>query len=75
MNIEEIVINAADRKASDIHIVCGQPIKLRVYGELVDLDDNIMSHEDCDELGYALAGDNFKSIADSGEIDFARSIG
>ena len=74
MNLEEIVENAAARMASDIHIACGQPVKLRVHGELVDLDDNIMSHEDCEALGQALARDDFNSIADNGELDFARSI-
>ena len=75
MNVEEIIVNAAGRKASDIHVACGQPIKLRVHGELIDYDEHVMTHEDCDEFGKLLAGEGYDSIGSCGELDFAGTVG
>ena len=72
--MEHLVSMAAAKGASDIHIVCGLPPKVRLLGELVDLTDTPLTHEDCERYARELAGEEFKTIADGGEIDLARTI-
>ncbi len=72
--IEEIVTIANERRASDIHISCGVPVMLRVDGELEKLDEDVLSYEDCENLGKRLAADRFSEILHSGELDLAESI-
>ncbi|MDO4961279.1 MAG: type IV pilus twitching motility protein PilT [Eubacteriales bacterium] len=74
MNINEIIINSMNRNASDIHVVCGLPVRIRIHGELTDYDEHVLTHEDCEEIAFALAGEDYKQIEEIGELDFARSI-
>ena len=46
--IPELVAAARERRSSDIHIVCGLPITLRIDGSLQTLDDNVLTNEDCE---------------------------
>ena len=46
LNLHEIIAMAKERRASDIHIVCGVPIRIRVDGELVDLNDDVLNEGD-----------------------------
>ena len=74
MDIERLVADAAARGTSDIHVVCGVPVKLRINGQLQDADDHILTDEDCEAVGKALAGDSYESIAHKGELDLAATI-
>ena len=74
MDIERLVADAAARGTSDIHVVCGVPVKLRINGLLQDADDHILTDEDCEAVGKALAGDSYESIAHKGELDLAATI-
>lgn len=56
MDIEKLVADAAARGTSDIHVVCGVPVKLRINGQLHDADDHILTDEDCEAVGKALPG-------------------
>ena len=47
--LSDIIIKAQRLRASDIHIVCGIPIRVRVDGVLHNLDTNVMTAEDCEE--------------------------
>lgn len=48
MLLAELIRIAHERKASDIHVVCGIPIRLRVDGQLQDLDDHILTDAECE---------------------------
>lgn len=74
MDIERLVADAAARGTSDIHVVCGVPVKLRINGQLQDADDHILTDEDCEAVGKALAGKDYESIAHKGELDLAATI-
>ena len=74
MDIERLVADAAARGTSDIHVVCGVPVKLRINGQLQDADDHILTDEDCEAVGKALAGDLYESIAHKGELDLAATL-
>lgn len=73
MNVSEIITNAAMKRASDIHVSCGLPIKIRVDGELIDYDGHVMTHEDCDSFAEELAGGTDEALFECGERDFAGS--
>ena len=40
MNIEQLIVSARAAGASDVHLVCGLPVKFRVDGRLVDAGAN-----------------------------------
>lgn len=69
-DIPELVSMAQRQRASDIHIVCGIPIRIRVDGKLVDLDKNTMSPMDCEVYARELSH-HFEAIKDIGEQDLA----
>lgn len=75
MNIEQIVQAAAQKAASDIHIVCGLPVRVRVHGTLYNYSDDIMTHEQCDTAARELAGEGLAELEEKGELDLARTLG
>lgn len=70
-NLEQIVSSAVAARASDIHLVCGLPVRFRVDGSLTDMDETPLSHEDCEALARALSS---QPLGETGEIDDARSF-
>ncbi len=76
MNAEILVRDAAERGASDIHVVYGVPAKCRIDGVLVNLYDGglAMTDEECDALAEELAGDEYHEIENIGQLDLARTI-
>ena len=73
-SIEDIVAHAKKNRASDIHIVRGIPIRFRVDGRLVDLDGNVMTHEDCEAYAQEISP-RCSEIGTIGEIDLAITVG
>ncbi|MDO4271205.1 MAG: PilT/PilU family type 4a pilus ATPase [Eubacteriales bacterium] len=71
LSLESIIAAANAARASDIHFVCGLPVRLRVDGTLSDLDENVLSHADCEALASGLIG---RPLPETGEIDAARSF-
>ena len=69
-SIPEIISIAQQQRASDIHIVAGIPIRIRVDGKLHNLDDMVMTHEDCEEYAKELSN-HYEEIAHIGEQDLA----
>ena len=69
-SLEELVNAALEQHASDIHIVTGIPIRMRVDGSLVDMDDNIMQPEDCETYARFLSSE-YDTISKIGEQDLA----
>lgn len=72
--IEQIVASAVTAKASDIHIVCGIPVRFRVDGVLQNMDDHVLTAEECKALAEEVAGDCFFKINDQGEADLAITV-
>ena len=72
-SIPELVNIARSKRSSDIHIVYGIPIRIRIDGKLTDLDNNVMTHEDCEKYARELSSrsDEIKEI---GERDLAISM-
>lgn len=74
MNIDNIIAKADEMGASDVHIVCGLPIRFRVHGTLKSIDENPLTPEQCEEYARELAEDTYETIINGGELDLARSI-
>lgn len=70
LSVEDVVRIAQSRRASDIHIVTGIPIRLRIDGGLQDLDDNVMTPMDCEAYANELSN-NYNQIEEIGEQDLA----
>lgn len=74
MNIDEIITDARSQRASDIHIVLGVPVRMRVDGELVDYDEHVLTDSDCEHYASTLSGGRYSKITSTGEIDFAYNV-
>ena len=75
MDMDALVAQAQARRVSDIHIVCGLPVRTRIDGQLVDFGEHVLTHDDCEQIARELCGTAYKSIEECGELDFARTLG
>lgn len=77
MNVEHLIAQAHESDASDVHLVCGLPVKFRVNGQLADApipDNDPLTHEDCERIARDLAKDEYQHIQRIGELDRAATI-
>ena len=74
LNIEELIAQAQEAGASDIHLVCGLPVKCRIDDKITSLTDEPLTHDDCEYYAKALAGARYEEMKEIGEIDLARSF-
>ena len=72
--IEHIISRASEAKASDIHIVCGIPVRFRVDGELVNMDDHVVTAEECESFAKELGEEAYRTTKEVGEADLAITI-
>lgn len=72
--IDNIILKAIEAKASDIHIVCGIPVRFRVDGELVNMDDHIVTKEECESYARSFGEEAFQTTKEVGEADLAVTI-
>lgn len=74
MMIENVIAKASQMKASDIHIVCGIPIRARVDGVIEDLDSHVMTQQECIQCAKELGQEAFETAEKVGEADLAANI-
>lgn len=74
LEISEIIAQAQQKGASDIHIVTGLPVKCRIDGKVQNLTEKVLTWEDCEYYAKCLAGDLFHEIECIGELDLARTF-
>lgn len=73
--IENMLIMAKEKGASDLHITVGIPPKCRIHGELKSLGNDKLSPEDTNELIMPILTNHMKKVLeDRGEADFSYSI-
>lgn len=72
--IEELIALAAEKRASDVHLIAGLPPKCRIDGRIETLTDGVLTREDCEEYGRQLAGDAADPIEAIGQLDFSASF-
>lgn len=69
------VAEAYEKKVSDIHFAPGTPCLFRVDGELLRMNDQLLTPEDLEELCKPLLTKELSEILEEkGEVDFAYSI-
>jgi twitching motility protein PilT len=72
LNITDLLRDAVEKRASDLHITVGRPPVLRIDGELVDMDYNSLDAESAQDLIYSLLAHHQRSaFEDDLELDFA----
>lgn len=71
MQLADLIRIAHERKASDIHIVCGIPVRLRVDGVLSNMDDHILTAGECEAYIRELHPDG---LPEMGERDLAITV-
>ena len=73
--VNELLTIAAERKASDLHLTVGVPPKIRVFGELQDIDAPKLMPDDIHTLAYSiLPTTQIQKFEEKGELDFSYSI-
>ena len=75
ITIEELLIAAKERKASDLHVTVGIPPKLRINGRLVDSGYTNITPTDVTAIIEPMLTDATRKVLEKkGEVDFAYSI-
>ena len=75
VTIEGLLKIAKDYEASDVHITVGVPPKMRVSGELIDMNYPKLMPDDANALIKELLNPKLAKILDEkGEVDFSFSM-
>lgn len=75
VTIEQLLGIAKELGASDVHITVGMPPKVRVQGQLINLDYPILTPIDTENILFGVMDERqLKIFHEKGEVDFAFSI-
>ncbi len=70
--LQQLITTARASRGSDIHLVCGLPPRMRVDGTLVNVPGTApLTPQECEAYAREMAGDEYKAMADIGELDLA----
>lgn len=72
--IEAWIEQAHRAGASDLHMICGLPLKLRVAGQLRSASEQPLTHEMCEAAARELAGERYAQLLEIGELDAAATL-
>lgn len=75
VTMEELLGQAKEKEASDLHITVGVPPIMRVHGELEFVGEKKLMPPDTNELISAIMDENQKiKLEEKGEVDFSFSV-
>lgn len=75
LHIDDILKNAIERKASDIHFTVGLPPMIRLDGEMTPLSYQPLEPEQVKRLVFdTLTDEQVKKLEETHELDFAHSV-
>ncbi|MGE0002481.1 MAG: type IV pilus twitching motility protein PilT [Fimbriimonadaceae bacterium] len=75
VHIDDILHEAVERRASDIHLTTGLPPMIRVDGEVMPLDYEIVTPDQSQRLMYEiLTDDNLEKFEQTHELDFGYTV-
>lgn len=75
MNLEKMLSDMVERDASDLHLTVGSPPKIRVNGELINLNENKLIPDSLNEiLKNHLNKNRLLSLSECNDIDFSIGI-
>lgn len=76
MGIERILSFAIEKEASDIHLSTGRPASVRLHGDIINVDDHVLTPEDTESLAHEITTEEQrKKVEEVGGIDFGFSYG
>ena len=67
----ELIALAHERRASDVHMVCGLPFLCRVDGRVERLTDEPLTRAQCEQYAQQLAGEEYEALREIGERDLS----
>ena len=72
LDMKEVLAFAVEQNASDVHIACGIPPKLRIHGKLTEIEVPPLTPQDVAEMIGATMHERHKAILkERGEVDFS----
>ena len=72
INIDDLLYNVSQNRASDLHLVAGSEPQIRIDGIMRQLDGNKLTGNDIEKLCYSIITDTQKSfLEENKELDFA----
>ena len=75
LTMDQLLTEAVNRKASDLHVTVGLPPILRIDGALIQLEHPPLTVEETEQMLAAVTNQEQKQkFRDTGELDFAFSI-
>lgn len=75
LSIDDLLQDAQQRKASDLHLTVGISPKCRVHGELVDMGYEPLTPEDTEDIIMPIVPKRLKDeLLINGEVDFSYAI-
>ena len=75
MTLEKMLSDMVERDASDLHLTVGSPPKIRVNGELINLNENKLIPDSLNEiLKNHLNKNRLLSLSEGNDIDFSIGI-
>lgn len=76
MAIENILNYAIEKEASDIHLTVGRPASVRLHGDVMSIDETVLTPQDTEALVREVTSEEQrKRIEEVGGIDFGFSYG
>jgi len=73
--IDELLLAAGERAASDVHLTVSVPPKARIHGELISLSEENLTIARLKELILPIVSEkNQKALDEDGEVDFSYAI-
>ena len=70
----ELIALAHERRASDVHMVCGLPFLCRVDGRVERLTEEPLTRAQCEQYAQQLAGEEYEALREIGERDLSCSF-
>ena len=78
INIREVLKNANEKKASDVFIVAGLPLSMKIKGDIIPVTENKLMPDDTMAVIreiYSIAQNaNYEKFIDTGDCDFSFSM-
>ena len=75
VTMEQLLAIAKEAKASDVHLTVGLPPRVRVNGELIDLNYPRLMPDDVEKIVLSIMSEaQLKTYEELGEVDFAFSV-
>ncbi|MEG1632964.1 MAG: type IV pilus twitching motility protein PilT [Oscillospiraceae bacterium] len=72
---EQLMMQAVELHASDLHLSSGRPPSCRIYGIITPMTDERLMPTDVDAIATAIMSDHqIATLREDGEVDFAHSI-